>query len=156
MQQSGTLRTALEREHHEIDGGIEAYTAALVAPHPDPEPLERAMHALRRHIYLEERFLFPPLREAGMIMPVLVMLKEHGEIWNRMDDLDRLLDEGADSTTLLDACREMLALLERHNSKEEPVLYTRADDVLDEEAGAELRQFLASGRMPEGWVCEKA
>lgn len=154
--QTGTLGAALEREHRDIDGGIDAYTEGLRAGHPDPEPLVRAMRALRRHIYLEERFLFPPLREAGMIMPILVMLKEHGEIWNRMDDLDALLDEEADAGTLLEACRDMLALLDRHNSKEEPVIYTRADDVLGGEASAELQEFLASGRMPEGWVCEKA
>lgn len=154
--QTGTLGAALEREHHDIDGGIEAYTEGLQAQHPDLEPLVRAMRALRRHIYLEEQFLFPPLREAGMVMPILVMLKEHGEIWNRMDDLDALLDEESDSDTLLEACHEMLSLLDKHNSKEEPIIYTKADDVLSGQASDELQSFLAAGRMPEGWVCEKA
>jgi len=26
-------------------------------------------------------FLFPPLRDAGMVAPVFVMLREHGQMW---------------------------------------------------------------------------
>lgn len=55
-----SLAAALEREHHEIDAGIAAFTAAP----GDWQPLARAIRALRRHIYLEEEFLFPLLREA--------------------------------------------------------------------------------------------
>ena len=51
----------------------------------DTAPVVRAMESLRRHIFLEEQLLFPPLREAGMIAPVLVMLREHGEIWQSLD-----------------------------------------------------------------------
>ena len=53
----GTLADALEREHQEIDLGIAAFRA-------DPRrtaALGRALAGLRRHIYLEEEFLFPPL-----------------------------------------------------------------------------------------------
>jgi hypothetical protein len=47
---TGTLATALEREHREIDAGIEAFLASLADGQPRPEPLVRAMQALRRHI----------------------------------------------------------------------------------------------------------
>jgi regulator of cell morphogenesis and NO signaling len=87
--QSQSLAAALEREHHEIDAGIAAFTAA-----PDsPQPLVRAIRALRRHIYLEEEFLFPLLREAeaGLTAPVFVMLREHAQIWATLDSLEREL-----------------------------------------------------------------
>lgn len=154
--ESNTLGGALEREHREIDGGIEAFTAGLSGGGTDTEPLVHAMAGLRRHIYLEEEFLFPPLKAAGMTMPIFVMLREHGELWASMDALDALLADGADSEAMLDACRELLAQLERHNSKEEPIIYTQADSVLAAGAGAELAAFLDAGRMPQGWVCERA
>ncbi|MCX7523441.1 hemerythrin domain-containing protein [Microbacterium sp. STN6] len=150
-----TLAEALEREHRDIDGGIEQYTARLAAGTNDVEPLKRAMAGLRRHIYLEEQFLFPPL-QAMLMMPVMVMLKEHGELWRSMDSLDVLLAAPPSDDALLEACRELLAQLDRHNSKEEPIIYTRADDVLSAEASGELSAFLDEGRMPEGWSCAKA
>jgi iron-sulfur cluster repair protein YtfE (RIC family) len=152
----GTLAQALEREHREIDGGIEEYAAALGAGGGDPAPLLRAMEGLRRHIYLEEEFLFPPLKEAGMTMPVFVMLREHGELWDAMDALDALLAGSPASEVLVNACRKLLAKLDSHNSKEEPIIYPQADATLSADASERLHAFLAEGRMPEGWRCEKA
>ncbi|MHA6670299.1 hemerythrin domain-containing protein [Homoserinimonas sp. A447] len=149
----GTLESALEREHRAIDGGIEEYSSGDGA---SDEPLLWSMFGLRRHIYLEERFLFPPLRDAGMMMPVMVMLREHGELWRSMDALDRLLADDAAHATVLTACRELLAQLDKHNTKEEPILYARADAVLSPAATAELSAFIDEGRLPGGWVCEGA
>jgi iron-sulfur cluster repair protein YtfE (RIC family) len=145
-----TLATALEREHREIDAGIEAFLAAPADGPDESEPLQRAMAALRRHIFLEEAFLFPPLREAGLFAPIFVMLREHGEIW---DTLDALAAARAPASGL---CRELLGRLERHNTKEEQIVYAQADAVLTAAAGAELMAFLAAGRLPDGWVCARA
>ncbi|MGH3302292.1 MAG: hypothetical protein ACRDOK_11535 [Streptosporangiaceae bacterium] len=75
---TGSLAAALEHEHHEVDAGIAAFTAAPW----DRQPLARAIGALRRHIYLGEEFLFPLLHEAepGLAAPVFVMLREHAQI----------------------------------------------------------------------------
>ncbi|MBB5632092.1 hemerythrin-like domain-containing protein [Cryobacterium mesophilum] len=154
--QAGSLAQALEREHREIDGGIEEYTKALSEGDADPAPLVRATNGLRRHIYLEEEFLFPPLKANGLVMPIFVMLREHGELWDAMDALGALLASGADAATVQNACRELLAQLDSHNSKEEPIIYPQADAVLDPDAAARLHEFLDEGRMPEGWRCEKA
>jgi regulator of cell morphogenesis and NO signaling len=150
------LSTLLEREHDEIDGGIEAYADGLASGSSDPAPLLRAMAALRRHIYLEEEFVFPPLRAAGMAMPIFVMLREHGTIWDAMAALDEQLASEADPAALGSACRELLALLEVHNAKEEPIIYPRADAELSDETAARLRAFLEHGAMQEGWRCEQA
>ena len=156
--ESETLGAALEREHREIDGGIEAFVAGLPAGKSETEPLVRAMDGLRRHIYLEEEFLFPPLRAAGMMVPLFVMVRQHGELWDAMHALDALLaaDADADADALLEACRGLRDLLDQHNSREEPIIYPQADKVLTGTASAELSAFLESGRMPEGWSCAKA
>lgn len=153
---SGTLSAALEREHREIDGGIEAFAAGLDHGSADPSPLMRAMEGLRRHIYLEEEFIFPPLRDAGMMVPLFVMLREHGELWDAMASLDELLATEADPGVVRDACRDLLSRLDDHNSKEEPVIYPQADAKLSADATTRLHEFLSAGRMPQGWRCEKA
>ncbi len=145
-----SLAMALEREHHEIDAGI----AAFIAAPGNPQPLIRAIRALRRHIYLEEEFLFPLLGEAepGLTAPVLVMLREHAQIWAALDSVEREIDDGA----RLVLCRQLTVRLLHHNLKEEKVLYPRADDALPPAAAGRLRAFLGSGELPEGWVCVKA
>lgn len=151
-----TLSEALEREHREIDAGIESLTAGLGQATADAGPVRTAMAALRRHIYLEEQFLFPPLRAAGMLGPILVMLKEHGELWRDLDALDQQLDTDAALDDIAASCRELLAKLDRHNAKEEPIVYPQADQTLGAAATAELHDFIASGQLPEGWVCAQA
>ena len=145
-----SLAAAFEREHHEIDAGIAAFTAAP----ENPRPLTRAIRALRRHIYLEEEFLFPLLGEAepGLRAPVFVMLREHAQIWATLDLLER---EPGDGTALV-LCRQLTVRLLHHNLKEERVLYPRADDMLSPAAAGRLRALFGSGELPEGWVCTKA
>ena len=150
------LSDALELEHRDIDGGIEEYSAGLSHGDTEATPLLRAMNGLRRHIYLEEEFLFPPLKAHGLVMPIFVMLREHRELWDAMDALDALLTSDSGTEVLHNASRELLAKLDSHNSKEEPIIYPQADVVLEPDAAMRLREFLESGVMPEGWRCEKA
>lgn len=150
------LSAALTREHHEIDSGIETFIEKLDRGSVQSELLTAALDALRRHIYIEEVFLFPPIREAGLAMPVFVMMREHGQLWHTMDTLTDLLAEGSDSQRLRDTCGQLLDQLHQHNSKEEPVIYPQADIALPLQANAELTRFIEAGRTPEGWVCGQA
>lgn len=154
------LSAALEREHREIDSEIQSFIGKLDRGSVRPESLAAALEALRRHIYLEEVILFPPIREAGMAMPIFVMMREHGELWRTMDTLtDLLADEladGGDRRRLADTCRRLLAQLDQHNSKEEPVVYPHADIDLPPQTSAELTRFIETGRAPDGWVCRQA
>jgi regulator of cell morphogenesis and NO signaling len=147
-----SLAAALERQHREIDAGIAAFTAAP----GDRQSLARAIRALRRHIYLEEEFLFPLLPEAepGLAAPIFVMLREHAQIWASLDSLERELDIGTDTASGL--CRQLTVQLLHHNLKEEKILYPRADDALPAAAAGRLRAFLSSAELPGGWVCMKA
>lgn len=153
---SESLAAALEREHREIDAGIETFSTSPVSHGRDRRPLIRAIRALRRHIYLEEEFLFPPLHEAGLVAPVIVMLREHAQIWWTLDLLERELAAGAVEDTELKLCHQLAVQLQHHNLKEEKVLYPQADNVLAAPATAHLRAFLDSGRLPDRWVCHKA
>ena len=157
------LADALTREHHEIDGGIEEFVASLNFVDdgaPDTAPLSAAMAALRRHIYLEEEILFPAIEGPALMMPLMVMYREHGQIWRTMDVLEMFLAteaaHGAHRDVTAGHCQDLLDLLERHNAKEEPIIYPHADADLPEAAREHLADFLASGTLPEGWVCREA
>jgi regulator of cell morphogenesis and NO signaling len=141
----GSLAKALEREHHEIDAGIAEFTTAPW----DRQPLTRAVAALRRHIYLEEEFLFPLLRQARpeLAAPVFVMLRDHAQIWGTLDGLERA--EGTGVTLP----KRLAVQLVHHNLKEERILYPQADELLAPAVAGRLRAFLASGELPDGWVC---
>lgn len=155
--QSGALGAALEREHREIDAGIDAFRVGSTNDQSQAEaaaaPLTGAIVALRRHIYLEEEFLFPAM-QAEFAIPIGVMLREHGEIWRTLATLETKLDQRAEQSGVLSACEELTEQLERHNSKEEPIFYTQADRSLTGEQSAELEAFMRSGQMPPGWTCQ--
>ncbi|HEX5191165.1 MAG TPA: hemerythrin domain-containing protein [Solirubrobacteraceae bacterium] len=151
-----TLAAALEREHHVIDEGIEEFLAAERHDSARIEPLRRAIAALRRHIFLEEEFLFGPLRDAGLVAPIFVMLREHGEIWDTLDAIEARLRPDLDEDAIDELCRQLLGALARHNAKEEAIVYPQANTVLDAAADAGLRAFLTAGRMPDGWTCAQA
>src|SRR5699024_3064287 len=162
------VAAALTREPGAIDAGIEAFVASMGASAGGPAgtisewaaPLLVAMAALRRHIYLEEEFVFPPIRAGGLVMAIMVMLREHGELWRAMDELTDLLETAADDPARHEERGKhgssRLELLEAHTTKEEPIISSRADADLPAEARAELQDFLRRGTMPDGWVCERA
>lgn len=151
-----TLSAELTREHHEIDFAIAAFIGELGNGNTQRELLTETLEALRRHIYLEEVFLFPPLRDAGMVMPIFVMMREHGELWRTMDALTDLLADGNTTLRLRDTCTQLLNQLVQHNSKEEPIIYPNADTELPTQTSVELTRLLATGRAPDGWVCQQA
>src|SRR5699024_8061481 len=133
--EAATLAAALEAEHRQIDAGIQAY-----AKGGDVADVRASVTALRRHIWIEEELIFPRLVERGLQMPVFVMEREHGELWNMMDELSRQLDE--DPATTTETCQQMLALLDAHNSKEEPILYPHIDEALGADEAQKLRAFM--------------
>ena len=148
-----SLADALEREHHEIDEGIEAFAAGSAARVRDRAPLRAAITELRRHIYLEEEFLFPLLREAGLMAPIFVMLREHGQIWDTLDTLES--DVTTDDDVLM-LCHQLAVQLQHHNLKEERIVYPQADETLPMQERARLRELLAASELPDGWACQRA
>lgn len=151
-----TLIEALEAEHRTIDEGIEQFAAAVAKGGVNEALLKDTFGLLRRHIYAEEEFLFPPLREAGLVMPILVMLREHGEMWHQMEALEEMVAAGDESEGITAACDGLLVMLEQHNLKEEPIIYPQADITLSPDLSGQIEEFLESGQMPDGWVCQTA
>lgn len=149
------IAAALEREHREIDAGLAAFTDALAAGEWRLASLQSAARALRRHIYVEEEMLFPALRSAGLFGPVAVMLREHGEIWTALDDLERAAEAGHGDDARLVYSR-LVALLESHNQKEEVILYPQSELVVEAAVQTRVDDYLRRGVLPAGWRCQAA
>jgi hypothetical protein len=96
------------------------------------------------------------LAGVGLVAPIFVMLREHGQIWAILDKLDAALAGNAAPELLRDACRRLTVLEQHHNPKEERIIYSQADYALTVPAAGRLRACLASGELPDGWVCERA
>lgn len=147
-----SVAEALEREHTDVDAELER----VLTDSTDESSLRAAVELLRRHIYVEEQLLFPPLRATGMIGPLLVMEREHGEIWTILDGLEASLSRGAALGDLAKRCATLLALLSNHNAKEEPIVYPQATALLTETQADDILAVLATGSRPEGWTCSRA
>jgi regulator of cell morphogenesis and NO signaling len=147
------LRATLEREHEQIDAGIEHFLAHG-ATESSSVGLLTALTALRRHIYLEEELLFPALKPLGLLAPIFVMLSEHRDIWQTMDLLEAALLEGSSSTDLQTLGATLLAQLDRHNTKEEPIVYAQADAGLSSDVQTELSTLIETAEPPVGWTCQ--
>jgi hypothetical protein len=73
-----------------------------------------------------------------------------------MDRLDAELDADPAGISVPATCHELLERLERHNAKEEPIVYPQAEGMMTEAALGKLQAFFKDGEMPQGWVCERA
>lgn len=149
---SESLSCALEREHREVDNGIEQFDADPSSSQA-ADRLAAAVAALRRHIYVEEEFVFPALSAGGLVAPIFVMLREHAQIWQTLDALERDAAAASRVPTASQLCHQLLVQLQHHNIKEERILYPEADQALPAEAVARLTELLAGGSLPDGWVC---
>lgn len=152
---TGSAGQRLEHDHHRIDEVFERFASSLPGPAVDREAFDGAATALRHHIYIEEVFHFPVVRASGLMGSILVMLREHGEIWVLLDRLEAALVDGrgADAAELW---TQLAGVLEAHNAKEERIVYPAGDAQLPADIAETIAEELAAGVTPEGWVCEMA
>lgn len=150
-----TAGQVLEHDHHRIDERFADFARSLAGAVPDTAAFTEAADALRHHIYVEEEHHFPVLRAAGMMAPVLVMLREHGEMWDLLDTIADALAAG-DTDTARASWPTLAETIEQHNAKEERILYPAGDNALADDVAAEVISTLTTGTAPDGWVCEMA
>lgn len=145
----------LEHDHHRIDEGFERFAESLSCSAVDREAFDGAAQALRHHIYVEEVHHFPVVKASGLTGPIIVMLREHGEIWDLLDAVAQALDSG-DSAAVKTLWPTLATVLEEHNMREEKIVYPAGDQQLPAEVAAEIIDQLESGTLPGGWVCQMA
>ncbi len=88
--------------------------------------------AMDRHLRMEEDVLFPALDVAtgmGGAGPIAVMLHEHRQMRALLAQMAACVRAGQ-LDALLDHGDTLMMLIQQHNSKEECIVYTTADDAL--------------------------
>ncbi|WP_068266088.1 hemerythrin domain-containing protein [Janibacter limosus] len=144
-------------EHHSIDERLADVVAGLDEGEVRAEAFRAAATELKHHIFVEEEHLFPPLRAAGMIPPVLVMLREHGEMWGVLEMIEGLLAAPSpDAAVLREACGRLMDQLDAHNLKEEQILYPAADQTLAPQDQESVSTALVDGDLPGDWRASMA
>lgn len=142
----------LEDQHRRIDEGVKG----IIDGSGPTVALARSLALLRLHLYVEEEILFPPLEASGLAMPVLVMKREHGQMWPLIQDLSAACDAGDGADALRDRCDTLFRLLRIHNPKEEQIVYTAADRLAAKPDGRLRAADLEVAEPPEGWRCAMA
>lgn len=151
-----TIGQVLESDHHAIDAQFAAFARSLEGDTVDTASLEAGVRALRHHIWVEEELHFPPLRAGGLMGPIMVMLREHGELWDLLDRLEAQVAAAAPNAEIATTWGEAAALLEAHNMKEEQILYPSGDQIIDTDTAADVQDALVNKTTPDGWVCQMA
>lgn len=143
---AGGVGEVLTHEHHDIDEYFARFAASLAEGKPDTDALAEGTRLLKRHIWVEEEIHFPSLRDGELMFQMVLLLREHGEIWLLLDTLAAEVAAGDDSSHTM---QTLLAMLECHNPKEEQLIYPAGDDLLPAEVSDEVREALERGVMPD-------
>ncbi|HHV20363.1 MAG TPA: hemerythrin domain-containing protein [Propionibacterium sp.] len=150
-----TAGKRMAHAHHAIDTQFAAFARAARSDRIAKFPLEEAIRRLRHHFWVEEVFIFPPLAHSNP-GPVLVMLREHGVIWDLLDELDQLLQtDDPDPTMALTIFGALRQHFDAHNETEDAVLYPVADELLGNQLSEPVLNALAT-EMPTDWRCQMA
>lgn len=145
----------MDHDHHFIDDCFTAFADAATQGRIARFPLEEAIRRLRRHFWVEEEFIFPALLPTHP-GPVMVMLRQHGLIWDHVEELEALHADGnlapELALTIYSALRQEM---DRHNATEDDLLYAVMDDNLGQDLAHVVLDALAT-EMPSAWRCAMA
>lgn len=127
-------------DHERLDGLFKSYQRSKSTNIKEAMEFFLAFRSdLERHIVWEEEILFPVFEKRTAMVeqgPTMVMRLEHRQIHEYLDRIEDALREGIAPADDLD--RNLMDLLNRHNQKEESILYPWMDDVLTPEERANL------------------
>ena len=95
------------------------------------ESIKSFLNEMERHFQMEETVLFPTFEEiSGMRQgPTQVMRMEHQQMRNLLARMSEALSNG-DGKEILEVGETMMILVQKHNVKEEGIIYPMADQHL--------------------------
>lgn len=150
-----TAGKRMEHDHYVIDDCFAAFADAARQGRIAQFPLEEAIRRLRRHFWVEEECIFPAMLPTHP-GPVMVMLRQHGVIWDHVDELEALHADGdLDPELALTVYSALRQEMDRHNATEDSVLYAVMDDMLGRDLAHVVLDGLAT-EMPPAWRCAMA
>jgi len=120
-------------DHRECDEIFAETENAIVVGNWDAvnSELDKMSTVFLRHFKMEEEILFPEFESStGMSCgPTQVMRMEHEQMRHMIQKLADAIKQ-QDKSSALGFCETFNILVQQHNSKEEMILYTMADNIL--------------------------
>ncbi len=142
------VQDILERDHEAETKRIKSILKLAENGKFVPDSFELFQQNLKKHIYIEEQFVFPSLLEGDPDLrgPLAGLEMEHASLWMLMDRIEsEILDSNFTKTPkYLD---EILRILTVHNDLESRNIYPRIVD----DSSLLIDEIVR----PEGWVCKR-
>lgn len=100
------------------------------------------VHAMERHLGVEEQELFPAFEEATGILtgPTEMMRMEHEQMRTLFAEMREAMEQ-QDSDDYLGAAETLLIMMQQHNMKEEQILYNIMDQRLPDDVNEWQKKF---------------
>lgn len=133
----GNIKSFLGTDHKECDEIFADTENAIVIGNWDEvaKQFEKMSAVFLRHFRMEEEVFFPEFESvSGMSCgPTQVMRMEHEQMRQAITKLQsEIANQNKDKA--LGICETFNILVQQHNSKEEMILYTMADDIMGAKA----------------------
>jgi len=139
-----TITDTMSTDHHRCDEIFAKAEGAISNGDWDQgaAAFQEFVDAMERHFTMEEGVLFPTFEQrTGMTTgPTQVMRMEHMQMRQLFSDMDDSVKE-KDQDKYLGLSETLLMVMAQHNTKEEQILYTMADQTLRGDADEVLKQM---------------
>ncbi len=122
----------------------------------DSTALQEVAKHLRRHVYAEEKRLYPRLDQERFAEQLAQAHQSHEALCRCLNNLETHLHGAPRPDDLRADLRELVRTLEAHDRLEEFVLYPALRSVLGDEKSMGLLEDMESAQPPEDWRCGAA
>lgn len=139
----------LAAQHHQID----RRTRQIAGGSHDTRLLRDTSAQLRLHLYVEEEIVFPAIATSALEMPLYIMKYEHGQMWGFLESISAAGGESVAESAAHEDSRKLVELFQRHNPKEEDLIYAAADRAATEGTQQKLTADIKAAQVPDGWLC---
>ncbi len=152
MLDTETIELFLQHAHRRIEGWLIEFEEKLDEGLVELPLLESARAELRRHMYVEEKLVFPRA-EHKFKEVVALLLEGHGFIWDAAEKLWSEAHRQQDIGSLKKSTQALARLLAIHSAEEDMGIYPDLLDLLGPAASAELLRSCSVATAPQDWVC---
>ena len=147
------LNDLLQDDHERIGRLLYRFIDGLRNGKPDIKSFKDAKKELTDHIFWEEEYLFPSVRNDETVTLITGLEAEHGGIWKLIFSIDEYLAKG-DNLECLKTVEALVRVLEGHNKSEEESIYLELEKLPEDSKRALILAEMDNVSLPEGWVCK--
>lgn len=141
-----------QHAHHRVEGYLIDFREEVEQDRREAGLLTRASEDLHQHMFVEEEFLFPLVKER-LAAAVASLEEEHGRVCDLMEELRGLLSREADREALQACTARLMGALAAHNTAEDLGIYPDLLALLGPARAQALLLEAERAEVPQGWAC---